>query len=84
MENSGNLIAAGFGADTSSVFGVTNNMSIYINSYMNMVADGAHLLMIISEEDSKELMKDPDIVYEWSKTLNMVFDAKKVSHVKDI
>ncbi len=55
-----------------------NDMPQGINGYISLFADDAKLQRRIQkEEDCKALQKDLDTLYDWSRTWDMEFNAKK-------
>ena len=55
-----------------------NDMTEGVSSYISLFADNEKLLKKIwSHKDSEELQNDIKKIYEWSKTWEMVFNAKK-------
>ncbi len=61
-----------------------NDMTVGLNSYINMFADDAKLMKVIkNQEDCEELQRDIDRIYEWSKRWKLEFNIKKC-HVMEM
>ena len=55
-----------------------NDMTEEVSSYISLFADDAKLLRKIrNHKNCEELHNDINKIYEWSKTWEMEFDAKK-------
>ena len=69
---------------TNNVFKYVNGMTEGVSSYISLFADDAKLLRKKgNHKDCKELQNDIKIIYEWSKTWEMEFNANKC-HVLEI
>ena len=57
-----------------------NDMTEWVSSYISLFADDAKLLRKIgNHKECEELQNDINKIYEWSKTWEMEFNAKKMS-----
>ena len=62
-----------------------NDMTEGVSSYISLFADDAKLLRKIrNHKECEELQNYINKIYEWSKTREMEFNAKKKCHVLDM